>query len=332
MESDSVATTGDIVLCVPKGWGTYLSREFHEIHAGLVELGWKLLIVEDTGDQPLLDAIYRARCVLLWECYELLERQWESLSALPKEVTRIAFCDDVHYFTAHRQAQRRRAFDWAHLILATYPHKLAEWFPDTCKNVKWTPHAAASYFTPAFAPASDKILLSGSRTWPYPFRQFCAQKLPLDVCEVLDHPGYPGYPGDRANQWQANPQALAEIGGPRYAALLRRYPAMLVCGSMFGYLVAKVFEGMAAGCLIIADRASLGSQLDALGFHEGEHYIGTDIFHVIEDAAAVQRLFTGADPRWAAITERAERKVRERHTTAQRARDIHALCMAEAAK
>lgn len=320
------------MLCVPKGWDTYISREFHEIHRGLVDLGWSLFVVEEVDDKQLLDILHRARFVLLWECYEMLERHWQSLCALPEEVTRVVFCDDVHYFTAHRQAQRQRALDWADLILATYPHKLSQWFPGAGKNIKWTPHSAASYFTPIFAPASDKILLSGSRTWPYPFRQFCAAKLSKDVCEVLDHPGYPGYPGDRANQMQADPSTLALVGGPRYAALLRRYPAMLVCGSIFEYLVAKVFEGMAAGCLIVADRASLGAQLQALGFCEGEHYIGTDIFHVIEDAASIQRLFGGGDRRWAAITERAERKVRERHTTAQRARDIHALCLTGAIK
>jgi len=332
MDSTDCAPTGDFVLCVPKGWDAYISKEFHEIHRGLVELGWMLLIVEETDDKTLRDAIHNARCVLLWECYEMLDRHEQWLSTLPAGVTRAVFCDDVHYFTAHRQKQRQRAFDWAQLVLATYPHKLAEWFPGVTKTIKWTPHVAASYFTPMFAPACDKILLSGSRTWPYPFRQFCASKLSREVCDVLDHPGYPGYPGDRANQMRADSHALAHVAGSRYAAILRRHPAMLVCGSIFDYLVAKVFEGMASGCLIIADRASLGSQLDALGFHEGEHYIGTDIFHVIEDAAAVQRLFVSADARWAAITERAERKVRERHTTAQRARDIHASCLAGVAK
>jgi len=332
MKSDDVAIAGDFVLCVPKGWDTYISREFDEIHRGLVGLGWSMYVVEEMDEKQLIDILNQARSILLWECYEMLERHWHSLCALSKEVTRVVFCDDVHYFTAHRQAQRQRAFDWADLILATYPHKLAQWFPGVNKKIKWTPHAAASYFTPIFSPASDKILLSGSRTWPYPFRQFCAAKLSTDICEVLDHPGYPGYPGDRANQMKADPSALALVGGPRYAASLRRHPAMLVCGSIFEYLVAKVFEGMAAGCLIVADRASLGPQLQALGFCEDEHYIGTDIFRVIEDAASIQRLFVGGDRRWAAITERAECKVRERHTTAQRARDIHALCLAEVKK
>jgi len=169
----------------------------------------------------------------------------------------IVFSDDVHYFTAHRRSQRKRAFDWADVILATYPQKLVEWFPDVIKKIEWVPHAAASYFTPVFVPASDRIL------------------------------------------------------------------------PIFNYLVAKVFEGMAAGCLILADRPSLGEQLTALGFCEGEHYLGTDVFHVTEDAAAFQRSFVDGDSCWSEITQRAEQHVAAHHTTAIRAKEIHALCIEE---
>ncbi len=287
------------------------------------------MVVDSIEDERLIECARQARAVLLWECYELLERRAASCFALPTRVKRIVFCDDVHYFSVHRRAQRQRAFDWADVILATYPEKIADWFPEVKKSIKWVPHAAASYFTPVFTPAADRILLSGSRTWPYPFRQFCAAKLSADVCHVVEHPGYPGYPGDKANQMRADPQALTAVGGERYASLLRRHPAMLVCGSIFNYLVAKVFEGMAAGCLVVAERSSLGAQLEALGFYEGEHYLGTNIFSVTEDAASVQRLFINGDWRWSAMTERAARKVAEQHTTAIRAREIHALCLSE---
>ncbi len=287
------------------------------------------MIVESTDSEQLLESIRQARVVLLWECYEIMERYYESFAAIPNRVRRIIFCDDVHYFSEHRRAQRQRAFDWADLILATYPNKLVDWFPETKKRIQWVPHAAASYFTPIFAPASDRILLSGSRAWPYPFRQFCAAKLPPSVCHVVDHPGYPGYPGDKANQMRVDAKALETVGRERYASLLRHHPAMLVCGSVFNYLVAKVFEGMAAGCLIVADRSSLGEQLSALEFYEDEHYLGTDIFHAIEDTTSIQRSFAVGDSRWSAITERAAQKVAAHHTTAFRARDIHELCLDE---
>jgi glycosyltransferase involved in cell wall biosynthesis len=331
-EANEAAPRATFVLCAPRGWDSYISREFHEIHQNLACLGWTIVVVDEIDHEQLFDVIRQARLVLLWECYEILEHLADSFAALPRRIRRVVFCDDVHYFNEHRRTQRLRAFHWADLILSTYPNKLLEWFPEVKKRIEWTPHAAGSAFTPVFAPSSDRVLLSGSRTWPYPFRQFCAAKLPDGLCDIVDHPGYPGYPGDKTNPMRADANALASVGGPRYAALLRRHPAMLVCGSIFNYLVGKVFEGMATGCLVVADRVSLGAQLAALGFIEGEDYIGTDIFHVIEDAAEVQRLFLNDVRRWSAIVESASLKVGKHHTTKVRARSIHALCLQEAAK
>lgn len=151
MEASEIPVTGDFVLCVPKGWSTYISREFYEIHRNLAALGWTLVTVDETDDERLLATIHQARLVLLWECYEILERQSNSFASLPMHVARVVFCDDVHYFDSHRRAQRQRAFDWADLVLATYPKKLVEWYPKTRARVKWTPHAAASYFSPVLA-------------------------------------------------------------------------------------------------------------------------------------------------------------------------------------
>jgi hypothetical protein len=101
---------------------------------------------------------------------------------------------------------------------------------------------------------------------------------------------------------------------------------MLVCGSIFGYLVSKVFEAMAAGCLVIAERSSLGERLSALEFIEGEHYIGTDFLHVIEDTMRVRDSFLRADPVWLNMVNNAMNKISAQHTTAVRAAQIHHIC------
>jgi hypothetical protein len=140
--------SGSCLLCVPTGWETYISGEFFEIHAELVKKGWIKLIIDEIGDTELITAIRKADVVLLWEAYEFLERNASILcgdnrheDVKPK---RIFFCDDVHYFTSHRREQRRRAFEWAHVILATYPNKLHQWYPEiTTEKSVWTPHSAA---------------------------------------------------------------------------------------------------------------------------------------------------------------------------------------------
>lgn len=322
--------SNDLILCVPTGWEKYISLEFHELQESLVALGWRKLVIGEISDTAIIAAIQQARTVLLWEAYELLERNADVLcdgSSRRPRSTRVLFCDDVHHFTSLRRQQRKRAFDWADTILATYPDKLHQWYPEVDQQkIKWTPHSAASYFQPRFSPSSDRILLSGSRTWPYPFRQFCQAKLPSTICEVVEHPGYPGYPGDKANNMKMNSAAMEKLGGAQYAALLCRYPAMLVCGSIFNYLVAKVFEGMASGCLVICERASLGERLSALGFIEGEHYIGTDLLTVIEDATAFHASISRNTSLWTSITTNAFQKVSEQHTTAVRANQIHQIC------
>lgn len=313
------------VLCVPKGWNLYISCEFNEIHLQLVSLGWHLCVIDEMNDCIILAHLRTAQAILLWEAYEFLERNEHLLST---SIRKIFFCDDVHFFTEHRRSQRLRAFQWADLILATYPDKLCEWYPEiSVSKVKWSPHAAAACFSPVFEPVSNRILLSGSRTWPYPFRQYCQIKIPLVICDVIDHPGYPGYPGDKANQSKSDLKQMQAIGRERYADLLRKYPVMLVCGSIFSYLVAKVFEGMATGCLVLCDRTSLGSQLEKLGFIEGEHYIGTDIFHVVEDAFNVQNMFISQRQKWETIVYRAAECVQNKHTTEIRAFQIHSICL-----
>lgn len=316
----------ELILCVPKGWDTYVSCEFSEIHSELCRHGWCKIVIDDLEDDNLLNTIKKARIVLLWEGYELLERHERVLFSISAE--KIFFCDDPHFFTSHRRKQRLRAFQWADKLLATYPEKVKEWFPEIKHSkIHWTPHAAASCFYPTFNPSKKHVLLSGSRTWPYPFRQFCQAKLPTDLCDVVDHPGYPGYPGDIANKSVANEIALKHLGRESYASLLRSYPAMLVCGSIFSYLVAKVFEGMASGCLVICDRSSLSYSLSLLGFFAGEHYIETDIFHVQEDAESVLDFYLDkTNFRWDNIVKKAADKVQSEHTTAVRAAQMHAIC------
>lgn len=335
---NNYASNGIYLLCVPKGWESYISREFYELQQGLVDRGWTRLIIDEVEDTVIVAAIERARIVLLWEAYELLERNsgrlCENSSRTGGQATRIFFCDDVHYFTSHRREQRLRSFLWADLILATYPDKLHEWFPEVDRHKsRWVPHSAASYFQkpPTSLPSSDRILLSGSRTWPYPFRQFCQAKLSRSVCDVIDHPGYPGYPGDKANTMQSDSAAMQRLGREQYATLLQTYPIMLVCGSIFGYLVAKVFEGMAMGCITICERASLGKRLLELGFVEGEHYFGTDLQSVIEDASAIRDAFLRGDLKLTNMANTAALKVSNEHTTHVRAAQIHRICMEKVA-
>lgn len=97
---------------------------------------------------------------------------------------------------------------------------------------------------------------------------------------------------------------------------------MFVDGSIFNYLVAKVFEGMASGCLVICERTSLVPQLNLLGFKEGEHFLATDVLHARDDSRAFLEAFKQDRTSWQAIVNAAHKKVSVEHTTEARAKQI----------
>lgn len=326
LEHTSISTGK--VLCVPSGWESYVSCEFHEIHCELESLNWKKIIVNGENDFEVLDEIACANVVIFWELYEFIERNEKYLlkisNPLKNACKKIFFCDDVHYFTRHRQEQRIRAFTWADIIFATYPDRIRDWYPSiNNEKIVWMPHSAAGIFYPGNAYRLDKILLSGSRSWPYPFRQFCNDKIPSYICDKINHPGCPGYPGDKLNKSESDSEKMKEVGRLEYGNVLRKYPAMIVCGSIFHYLVAKVFEGMASGCLVVCESTSLRDDLSKLGFIDGEHYIGTSYFSILSDVEKLKINFYENNLVYQEICNKALRMVMKSHTTIRRAEQIN---------
>ncbi|MCY0389018.1 glycosyltransferase [Robbsia sp. Bb-Pol-6] len=325
--SENACTHSGKILCVPQGWENYISCEFHEIHVKLESLNWEKIVVTGENDFEVFGKIAHAEVVIFWELYEFVERNekhlLEDYKSTKNSCKKIFFCDDVHYFTTHRQKQRTRAFLWADIIFATYPDRIRNWYPSVpTEKIVWMPHSAAGIFYPGNVYRLDKILLSGSRSWPYPFRQFCHERIPSDICDKISHPGYPGYPGDMSNKSESNSQKMKEVGRKAYGDLLRKYPSMIVCGSIFHYLVAKVFEGMASGCLVVCESASLQDDLSKLGFIDGKHYIGTSHFSVLNDVEKIKRNFFEKNFIYQEICNRALTMVMENHTTKRRAEQM----------
>lgn len=116
---------------------------------------------------------------------------------------------------------------------------------------------------------------------------------------------------------------LVKVGREQFVEVLRNHPALLVCGSIFKYLVAKVFEAMAAGTLAICDIDTLGEQLTALGFQEGVHYLGTTIFTVYDDVKDFLDNWSMKRSYWTKVVSQAKEKVFKEHSTTVRATQIH---------
>lgn len=315
---------------MPEGYENYISKEFHEIHEGLEKHGWRKLTLSESNDEEILASLKWADAILFFEAYDFILKNAKALLENDElsESTKYFFCDDIHFFTNGFREKRLKSFEAVDTIFATYPVQLLELYPEVAPyKVKWTPHAASSYFNPTFTPSKNKVLLSGSRSWIYPFRQFCAEMISDDVRDVVDHPGYPAYPGNKNITDSSNQALMKSHGQEHYVSLLNDYPAMYASGSVLKYLVAKVFESMASGCLVICDRPSLAKSLDSLGFKEGIHYSGTDIFHARSDSEKLLNMYQSKNGEWLSIVKSAHEKVSSAHTTALRAGQIDDFVM-----
>ncbi len=115
-----------------------------------------------------------------------------------------------------------------------------------------------------------------------------------------------------------NAVSLATAQGKVYSESNEVYNAARValCPSFSGDLACRVFEGMAAGCVVVADRCA---DMDRIGMVEGEHYLAFDWGDAesIVDAVAL-----ACEPnRWRRITAQAKAWVAG-HTWASRAEAV----------
>lgn len=215
------------VLCAPAGYDAYISKEFDEVQRNLVRLGWKYAPIDEENGKRTLQQLEGASAILFFEAYDFIQKHRGDLLANEQiqKTKKFFFCNDIHYHTATFKEKRLTSFLFADIIFATYPAQLLDFFPEITRDkVKWTPHSASSYFTPSFEPTATTILLSGSRTWPYPFRQFCASMLSKDICTIVDHPGYPGYPGNKNISNKADHPLMQAHGQEKYGPLLSTIP------------------------------------------------------------------------------------------------------------
>jgi hypothetical protein len=76
------------------------------------------------------------------------------------------------------------------------------------------------------------------------------------------------------------------------------------------YLVAKFFEIMGSGCLLLCDTTGVKSQLEELGFYDGQHYLSVNA----KTSAKVRKYVEGNPDIVRAIRSRAHRLVKEKYT------------------
>ncbi|HKP71409.1 MAG TPA: glycosyltransferase, partial [Pyrinomonadaceae bacterium] len=298
--------------------------EFYHVMLALIEThGWKHIDTMELWNAPgtLEDRLLRKfgelpETILFWEGYFFFDRYIREIRRL--DAYRCIFADDIHRRDQGTRMSMQMAYLTCDTVFATSANVFDEHYPGVrnVTHVVWTPHAASPDFHIKFnRKAENAILLSGAVNKHYPLRQQLKALFDRGAYPIAyrPHPGYHcGYDYKRD-----------ESVGREYARTINRYRVGFTDCLKYKYLVAKYFEIPATGALLLAE-SKVGGAFERLGFVEDEHYISVSPDDLEEKIRFV--LDEGNHKQLDRIRRRAQKLVRERHQTSDRARLIDEVC------
>jgi hypothetical protein len=298
-----------------------VSRELWFVVKELIaRYGWKhlepdLLTQEHLREKVLKEFGQIPECVLFWEEYDLVIKRVKQIHDL--KCKRFFFADDLHWWTSRMRLERIMVFTFCDAILCTYADAFRELYPELWnKRVLWVPHSASPDFMVGFnSTPENAILLSGAVGEYYPLRQDMKRLSKEGDLPIVYHP-HPGY-------HCGYDYATDDRVGTSYARTINRYRSGFTDCLIFKYVVAKYFEIPATGSLLVAENA-VSESLSAMGFIDGENYIGVSADNLTETIRYVldERNHAEVDR----MREKGQSLVWERHKTSDRARLIDLHC------
>jgi hypothetical protein len=298
-----------------------VSRELWFVIEDLVtSYGWKHLEPHLLSSGSLREAILKEageipECILFWEEYGLVIKYVKQIYDL--KCRRFFFADDLHWWTRRMRHERITVFTFCDAILCAYAGAFRELYPELWnKRALSVPHSASPDFMVSFNPIPENaILLSGAVDAHYPLRQEMQRLASAGNLAIVCHP----HPGYHCGYDYATDQRV----GAAFARTINRYRAGFTDCLVFKYVVAKYFEIPATGSLLVAENA-VAEALQAMGFVDGEHYLGVSAANLTETIGYV------LDERNHAEVDRVRRNgqslVWERHKTTDRSRVINLYC------
>lgn len=154
---------------------------------------------------------------------------------------------DVFKLTILKDAQHNPAYHRAsmeeigcHAVIAYYhPVTVAHLAPYVRReNIVRTYHTLDRNLVPPFSAERRGCLISGAVSKVYPLRRRLIDNVKkLPQTNVLRHPGY----------------RRLSCATPEYLQTLSRYKVSICTSSVYGYLLRKVIESTACGCIVVTD-------------------------------------------------------------------------------
>jgi Glycosyl transferases group 1 len=309
--------------------GFILAEFFHTMRILEDAYGWQFFIEPteaktwDDVESGLNSAFGRLPDVILVFIDEHTgSRLAKALAALPDADSRprprlVFVADDLQYYSDDHRERKAAIYKHFDVVASTYAYAMKSFYPEfRPKRLVWHPHSATYLFALPFnANPQRKVLLSGETNprW-YTLRNMIKRKYIETVDPRFVYLKHPGYEGD----FDANQRGV----GMDYGRTLNQHLVCMTCSSVYNYVVAKMFEIPATGCLLMVDDAAT-PHLAKLGFIKDRHYVAFNRTNV--EAVVSHLLSPEAAAKVDSIRLRAMRMVRARHMVTMRAHKLHEI-------
>ena len=212
--------------------------------------------------------------ILIWMCSTYLVRNNSFLWRIKKYKYNIKlfwYIDDIHNNTKIRA----NLFKYFDLILNSYAYCFNMFYKQDIKTY-WFPHYVNESLLKQinYNPNPiEKILLSGQVTeyvYPARYKAFLIAKDNSKI-DCIGHPGY-------------NNRNKHDYCGSKYYSLINSYLAAFTCCAKKDrpYIVAKFFEIIASGTLLIAYDEHVKQYLNQLGFIDKVNYVSCTLENIQE--------------------------------------------------
>ena len=179
--------------------------------------------------------------------------------------------DDIHSVGKNKR-DRLKSLNKITNILNTYAYAFNKYYPNTNYNLFWLPHSTRFTDIPFNNKPIKKIIITGRlNKRVYPNRQiiYNFSKIRKDIKYLKPNIGY-------RIKISNNKKNL--IYGKKFYLYINQYLCGFTCDLIpkRPYLVAKHFEIMASGALLLSCNPNTKQYFQMLGYNDMEHYISCD--------------------------------------------------------
>jgi hypothetical protein len=187
----------------------------------------------------------------------------------------VLWTDDLHWYKEEAYQANLRDFKLADVIISHYDYyKMFYNLDVSSKLIKMT-HCCGSHFErdQINYESENKLYLYGSIALPhYPLRQVFYDRIKKTHPDLIEYKPHPGYGAHKIPESVVTSDALYKCSFAFTSGAFPKFSVVEKADTPY-YLVGKFFEICGSGVLLLCNNYGVESQLEAIGFEAGIHYL-----------------------------------------------------------